>query len=128
MSTWSNMIMGLALVVQSIERDTNLFAFSNFKALVQVIAVSKNKGNELHFDEIFLRESRVIFGNSMKNWWNLLCNFMEKRYRASAKSTVAMACLTRLSFGLLYSVLSKVFHVKYISSPQLAIFVKNGAK
>ena len=56
MSTWSNMIMGLALVVQSIERDTNLFAFSNFKALVQVIAVSKNKGNELHFDEIFLRD------------------------------------------------------------------------
>ena len=60
--------MGLALVVQSIERDTNLFAFSNFKDLVQGISVCKSKGNELHFDEIFLRESRVMFGNSMKNW------------------------------------------------------------
>ena len=60
MSTWSNMIMGLALVLQSIERDTNLFSFSNFKALVQGISVCKSKGNELHFDEFFL-ENRESF-------------------------------------------------------------------
>ena len=57
--------------MRSIEKDKTCSHFQNSKDFQAAVA-------KIHIDEIFFDGIESFFGNSMKNWRNLLCNFMEK--------------------------------------------------